>query len=155
MASYSEKNRPLVAAVLAALRDLGAEIDHLDEVAARRFQVNRTDLRCLEILTAAGALTPTDLAIALGLTTGGMTTVIDRLERAGYARRRPDPHDRRKIIVEATELLAAREAEIFGALLQAVEAMIASYPDAQLETIRDFLDRSRPVFRAQATKDQP
>ncbi|SRR5579883_1923167 len=154
MSSYPEKNRPLVAAVLTALRGLSTEIDHLDEVAARRFGVNRTDLRCLEILSAGGALTPTDLAVALGLTTGGMTTVIDRLERAGYARRRPEPDDRRKIIVEATDLLAAREAEIFGELLQTVEAMIASYPDAQLETIRDFLDNSRAVIRARAVKEQ-
>ncbi|HLH74931.1 MAG TPA: MarR family transcriptional regulator [Chloroflexota bacterium] len=152
MSSYLSGNRPPVAAVLTALRGLSREIDRLDEIAAKRFGVNRTDLRCLELLGSAGALTPTELATALGFTTGGMTTVIDRLERAGYARRRPDPHDRRKVIVEATDLLAARQGEIFGDLLRNTEALIATYSDAQLETIRDFLERSRAVIRAQGDR---
>jgi DNA-binding MarR family transcriptional regulator len=150
MSSDIPANRPLVEVVLAALRALSSEIDRLDEVAAERFMVNRTDLRCLELLSAAGALAPTALAAALGFTTGGVTTVIDRLERAGYASRRPDPRDRRKIIVEATDLLAAREGEIFGELLRASQALVASYSDAELETIRDFLDRSRAMIGAQA-----
>ncbi len=142
-------SRPPVAAVVTALRALSREIDRLDEVAAQRFGVNRTDLRCLELLGGTGALTPTELATALGFTTGGMTTVIDRLERAGYVRRRPDPRDRRRIVVEATDLLVAREEEIFGELLRNTEAVIATYSDAQLETIRDFLERGRAVIRAQ------
>jgi DNA-binding MarR family transcriptional regulator len=79
-----------------------------------------------------------------------VTTVIDRLERAGYVRRRPDPRDRRKLVVEATPLLAAREGEIFGELLRATEALIASYSDAELATIADFLARSRAVIAGHA-----
>jgi DNA-binding MarR family transcriptional regulator len=79
-----------------------------------------------------------------------MTAVIDRLERAGYARRRPDPHDRRKLLVTATDLLAAREQEIFGELLREVYALVGSYGDAELQTILDFLRRSRDVIRANA-----
>lgn len=149
MSRESHERRPRVAAVLAALRALSVDIDDLDAVAAQRFGVNRTDLRCLELLGAAGSRTPTDLAAALGFTTGGVTTVIDRLERAGYARRRPDPRDRRKVVVEATELLIAREGEIFGGLLGQAETLIESYSDAQLETIRDFLERTRATIRAQ------
>src|SRR5215467_14424190 len=118
--------RPLVEAVQAELRGLGTEIDRLDGVAADCFGLNRTDMRCLELLGQAGALAPTELANALGFTTGGITTVIDRLERAGYARRRPDPSDRRRLIVEATVLVAQREAEVFGRLIQRTEALAAS-----------------------------
>jgi DNA-binding MarR family transcriptional regulator len=139
-------HRPLVAAVAAELRALSTEIDRLDQRAADRFGVNRTDLRALELLGAAGELAPTALAAALGFTTGGVTTVLDRLERAGYVRRRPDPSDRRKLVVEATPLLAVREGEIFGELLRATEALIASYSDAELATIADFLARSRAVI---------
>ncbi len=150
MSSISGSDRPLVGSALATLRGLSAEIDRLDGFAAERFGVNRTDLRCLELLSATRALAPTALAAALGVTTGGMTAIIDRLERAGYARRRPDPHDRRKLIVEATELLLAREEEIFGELLRATEVLAASYPDAELETIRGFLERSRALIHAAA-----
>jgi DNA-binding MarR family transcriptional regulator len=146
--SRQASTRLLVGAVQAELRGLGAEVDRLDDVAAEHFGLNRTDLRCLELLGQAGVLTPTELAKALGFTTGGMTTVIDRLERAGYARRRSDSADRRRIIVEATELAAQREAEVFGRLIQTTEALAAAYSDADLATIRDFLGRSRETIAA-------
>jgi DNA-binding MarR family transcriptional regulator len=130
------------------LRGLGTEVDRLDGVAAECFGLNRTDMRCLELLGQAGALTPTELANALGFTTGGITTVIDRLERAGYARRRPDPADRRRVIVEATDVVAQREAEVFGRLIHSAEALAAAYSDADLATIRDFLGRSRQTIAA-------
>ncbi len=150
MSSISGSDRPLVRSALATLRGLSAEIDRLDGLAAERLGVNRTDLRCLELLSATRALAPTALATALGVTTGGMTAIIDRLERAGYARRRADPHDRRRLIVETAELLLAREEEIFGGLLRATEALAASYSDAELETIRGFLERSRALIHASA-----
>ncbi len=79
-----------------------------------------------------------------------MTTVIDRLEQAGYARRRADPADRRRVIVEPTDLLVQREAEIFGRLVQTSQALVTAYSDAELATIRDFLSRSRATIAAHA-----
>jgi DNA-binding MarR family transcriptional regulator len=143
-------SRPLVDAVQAELRALSTEIDHLDGLAAERFGLNRTDLRCLDLLARAGALTPTELAQALGFTTGGVTTVIDRLEQAGYARRRADPADRRRVIVEPTDLVAQRAAEVFGRLIQSTAALVDTYSDADLATIRDFLGRSRETIAAHA-----
>jgi len=46
---------------------------------------------------------PTAICDVLGRTTGGMTLTLDRLERSGWVRRLPDPADRRRIVVEATE----------------------------------------------------
>lgn len=46
---------------------------------------------------------PTAICEVLGRTTGGMTLTLDRLEKAGWVRRLPDPADRRRIVVEATE----------------------------------------------------
>ena len=148
--SSQNAGRPLVAAVQAELRGLSTEIDRLDALAAERFGLNRTDLRCLDLLGRARALTPTGLARALGFTTGGITTVIDRLEQAGYARRCPDPTDRRRLIIEATDLVAQREAEIFGRLIESTETLVAGYSDADLATIRDFLGRSRETIAAHA-----
>lgn len=79
-----------------------------------------------------------------------MTTVIDRLEQAGYARRHPDPSDRRRVIVEATDLVAQRDAEIFGRLIQSTDILVAAYSDADLATIRDFLSRSRETIATHA-----
>ena len=94
--------RALPAQVTGSLRALSTEIDRLDQAAADRYGLNRTDMRALDIISWAGPLAPTDLARQLGFTTGGVTTVLDRLERAGYIRRprrrslrRPHPPDQR------------------------------------------------------------
>ena len=140
--------RPAVAKVQAELRALSTEIDRLDGLAAERFGLNRTDLRALDLIRGAGVLAPTALARGLGFTTGGVTTVIDRLERVGYVRRQPEPADRRRLVLRATALVADREAAIFGDLELDMQAMIATYTDAQLETIGDFLRRTREVTAA-------
>ncbi len=81
--SRQSPSRPLVRAVQAELRSLSTEIDRLDALAAEAFGLNRTDMRCLDLLGRGGPQTPTELAHALGFTTGGITTVVDRLEQAG------------------------------------------------------------------------
>ena len=127
--------------VRAALRRFTAEIDGLDQRAANRFGINRSDLRCLDVLRGVGPTTPTTLARAVGMTTGGLSLALDRLEDAGYVTRRPNANDRRSVIVEPTEHLAQIEREIFGPLVRRMGEIIARYRDADLEVIRDFLDR--------------
>jgi len=46
---------------------------------------------------------PTAICDMLGRTTGGMSLTLDRLEKAGLVRRLPDPDDRRRVVVEATD----------------------------------------------------
>ena len=137
--------RALRAQVADSLRALSTEIDRLDQAAADRYGLNRTDMRALDIVDRAGPMAPTDLARLLGFTTGGVTTVLDRLEHAGYVRRRPDPGDRRRQVVQATEATAARNQEVFGGLIRATTDLLATYTDDQLGVIRDFLDRSRQL----------
>ena len=62
--------------------------------------INRTDARCLEIIERLGGVTAGRLARESGLSTGAVTTVLDRLERSGLARRTSDPDDRRRVLVE-------------------------------------------------------
>jgi DNA-binding MarR family transcriptional regulator len=140
--------RTLPAQVTGSLRALSTEIDRLDQAAADRYGLNRTDMRALDIVGRAGPLAPTDLARLLGFTTGGVTTVLDRLERAGYVRRRPAAGDRRRLVVEATEATAARDAEVFGGLVRQTNDLLASYTDKQLEVIGDFLARTRQLTAA-------
>src|SRR5215831_475380 len=132
--------RALAGQVAGSLRALSTEIDRLDQVAADRYGLNRTDMRALDILGQAGPLAPTALARMLGV-----TTVLDRLERAGYVRRRPDPGDRRRQVVQATEATAVRDQEVFGDLIRGTGDLLASYTDDQLRVIQDFLDRTRQL----------
>ncbi len=61
----------------------------------------------------AGGVTAGALAAEAGLTTGAVTGVVDRLERAGYARRVRDATDRRRVQIEVTEDFYARADEIW------------------------------------------
>jgi DNA-binding MarR family transcriptional regulator len=66
----------------------------------------------VEILVAQRTASPGELGPALGLTTGGVTAMLIRLERLGYLRRIPHPDDGRKVIVEATDAVLQRTLEM-------------------------------------------
>jgi DNA-binding MarR family transcriptional regulator len=78
--------------------------DAYDEAVADAPGINRTDMRCIDVLDQEGRMTAGRLASLTGLTTGAITTVVDRLERAGFAQRVRDERDRRRVHVELTEL---------------------------------------------------
>lgn len=129
----------LTAAVGAAMADLQAAYDDRDRALAEALGVNRTDLRCLDLIVRGGVLTATELGARLHLTRGSMTTLIDRLESAGYVQRHGDPdHGRRKLITPTRHLL-----EVLTPLLKpAIEnghARLAKYGEAELRLILGFL----------------
>ena len=141
MSSETPTRPERVARVVALIRENADRTDRLDQLAAARFGLNRTDARSFEILRRLGPMTANRLADQLGMTTGGVTTVIDRLETAGYVRRRHDSQDRRLVLVETTRLAAQREQEIFGELIAATARQVSSYGDEELAVIAEYLDR--------------
>lgn len=115
-------------------------VDTLDQRAADRLGLNRTDMRCLELLFEPGsALSPGELAAAAGLTTGGVTTAIDRLERAGYVTRERDSADRRRVTVRPTELARRAVGEIYGPVVAEGNAFLDGFDDAVLERMTELL----------------
>jgi DNA-binding MarR family transcriptional regulator len=125
---------------MAVIRSNADQSARLDLLGAARFGVNRTDARAIELLARLGPMTAKQLAGHLGMTTGGVTTVIDRLEKAGYVRRRHDLKDRRRVLLETTDLQSRREREIFGDLVEGTLRVVSSYDDAQLEVVGRFLE---------------
>ena len=103
----STPNAPLARAVHGLIA--GSVATH--EAVAERLGINSTDLRCLVLASTETGLQPTRLAELAGLTTGAITGVLDRLERAGFVRREPDPADRRRLRVR---VVADRVDEIEG-----------------------------------------
>ena len=137
--------------VVTSLRELSSQLDRLDEAAAAQYGLSRTDMRALDILGREGPLAPTDLAHRVGFTTGGITTVIDRLERTGYVVRRPDGSDRRRLLIEVTEATGERDRVVFGGLLQLAETIATGYKDRDLQTIRRFIDEISQATATHAT----
>jgi DNA-binding MarR family transcriptional regulator len=112
-------------------------VDQMDDAACRALGINRTDGRCLDVIDREGPVAAGRLAEASGLTTAAVTAVIDRLERAGYARRVGDPDDRRRVLVELTPLARERADVIWGPFAMFRE-VLSRYTVEQLELLRDF-----------------
>lgn len=140
----------LIAEVFAAMRRLSTEIDALDQRAADYFGINRTDLQLIDVLRSRGPLTASQLARAVGLTSGGLSIALDRLERIGYVRRSQHPDDRRSVLVEATDALAPLEAEMFGSLSQRTRKLLDSYTREQLMTIKHYLEHAAEITHTSA-----
>ena len=142
-----------VALELGELRQAG---DQLDEAVALQFGLNRTDLRCLGILYRRGRVTAGELAEESGLTPGAITTVLDRLERGGYANRVPDPADRRRVLVVST--VATREigARIQGEVELATRRLLEDREAAEL-TVHPRLParHARRVRRRRSPRSPP
>ncbi|HEX4224547.1 MAG TPA: MarR family transcriptional regulator [Pseudonocardiaceae bacterium] len=129
----------LVAEVGAALADLQAVYDDRDRALAERLGVNRTDLRCLDLIVRDGPQTATQLGARLHLTRGSMTTLIDRLERAGYAKRHDDPdHGKRKLVAPTAKLVDAIT-PLLEPIRRQGQTRLDNYDIAELRLILDFL----------------
>jgi DNA-binding MarR family transcriptional regulator len=133
-----EKKSALVDQVISMARSHEAANDAFDEVAREKLGVNRTDLRCLNIIENEGSVTAGRLAELSGLTTAAVTAVLDRLERAGYARRVRDTEDRRQVLVEVTPLLAERATPIWGPLGEEARAVLMRLSTDELESLIGF-----------------
>jgi DNA-binding MarR family transcriptional regulator len=147
------KRDELTAELTIALRQFQQATDAMDEAAVRAMGINRTDGRCLDILDIHGeAMTAGELATAASLSPGAVTTVIDRLERAGYARRVTDPADRRRVMVELTPLTRQLTEELYMPMgVEGAKAM-KGYSDADLELMRDFLVIGAKIQNDQAAR---
>jgi DNA-binding MarR family transcriptional regulator len=133
-----EKKSVLVGELIGLARSHEAANDAFDEVAREKLGINRTDLRCLNIVENEGPLTAGRLADLSGLTTAAVTAVLDRLERAGYARRVRDTEDRRQVLVEVTPLLAERATPIWGPLGEEARALLMRMSTEELESLIGF-----------------
>ena len=129
----------LAQTVMQELRALSTAQDRLDQYAMHRFGINRTDLRALDLIGQAGVISPTALAVALGMSTGATSTVLDRLEAADYARREPDPGHRRRTLVRQTPRAEELGEAIFAPVISGTLNDAATYPDAALVSIAEFL----------------
>ncbi len=144
--SHTSDREALVGEVGAAFRDLRASADRVDDAVAARFGLNRSDLRCLALLYAEGQLTAGQLAEGTSLSPGATTTALDRLERAGYALRVVDPHDRRRVFVRLTPAALELGARLWGEIDMAARAQLEPLSPRELTIVRDYLRRSHELL---------
>lgn len=99
-----------------------------------------TDSQFMTLLDVHGALTPGRLAELTGLTSGTVTGVVDRLEKAGFVERDRDAGDRRKVIVRRNEqAVRERLAPLYAEHGRHVEDLLTRRSPEELRVIADFL----------------
>jgi DNA-binding MarR family transcriptional regulator len=135
-----------------ALRASGAQNTLFTHAIAERLGISTSDLECLDIIQLRGPVTAGELAAATGLTTGAITGLIDRLEKAGFAERERDSEDRRKVLVRLAPRAASRIAPMFGSLQRAMDGLLSSYSQRELELLLDFFKRSHEISVTETAK---
>jgi len=127
------------------LRTMGARSVMLSHTIASRLGISPADLETMDFLGTNGPLTAGRLAELTGLTTGAITGVVDRLERARFVRRERDASDRRRVIVHLVADRARKIGKLFEPLARAMADLYTRYSDEQLAALVDFTRRGNAI----------
>jgi DNA-binding MarR family transcriptional regulator len=103
--------------------------------------INLRDLQVLNLLDLRGPSTPRDLARWACVTTGGMTVVLDRLEKEGYVKREANPADRRSCIVHLIVESLRKLEGVYESKGELLYAVIQRYKDRDLRLLIEFFDQ--------------
>ncbi|HXE81644.1 MAG TPA: MarR family transcriptional regulator [Vicinamibacterales bacterium] len=129
-----------------ALRKVSARLVLLSETAARCVGLHPTDLHCLDLLQLDGPMTASALARQVGLTTGAITAVIDRLERAGLVRRERIREDRRRVLIHVNRERVKSLSGLYKPLGRRMTRVDDTFSDEQLETVLAYLEATLAAF---------
>jgi DNA-binding MarR family transcriptional regulator len=139
MPRTNENRQALLDAVSLQMREVTGLSMLYSQAMASRLGINSTDLECLGLVAFGPGATAGALAERTGLTTGSITTVIDRLERAGFVQRRRDDDDRRKVVVVATSAMKRRGEAPGAPMRKVVNDVLSRYEDGQLQFLIQVL----------------
>jgi DNA-binding MarR family transcriptional regulator len=132
----------LLAELAAEAPRQGASAVRLNIAIAHQLAMPLADVQCMGLL-ADGPSAPGDLAARLGLTSGAMTKVLDRLERAGYVTRAADPADRRRITIAADPGGLARLAAHYAPMGEKMSRYLDQLSTADLAAVLAFMRAGR------------
>ena len=127
-------------------RALSTAVVAFHEAVGASLGVTAVDQRALAVIAGAGSVSAGRLAKEIGLTPGAVTGVVDRLERAGLARREPDPDDRRRLVITA---VPGAFGDAFAGLAKAMAELGARYSPEERAVIADWVARTIEVLREQ------
>ena len=118
------------------------------QAVANRVGISSSDLECMDFLVMEGRVTAGRLAELTGLTTGAITGVVDRLEKAGFVKRERDESDRRKVFITTIPANTAKIGVLYEKLHRAVMKDWMNYSDEELRLLLRFAEQSYETMRA-------
>lgn len=138
--------------------ELGRELTtanlFLHSLIASKVGLNATDTRCLDLIGRSGStpITAGELTRATGFTTGAITGILDRLERAGFVERVKDASDRRKVFVRTLPGSGLVLMSLYKDLGGEMEKLALTYSISELELIEKFLTENLKILKDQIGK---
>jgi DNA-binding MarR family transcriptional regulator len=147
----SRRKRDVFEQLLNEVRGSQNATARFDQAVADAAGLNRTDMRIIDVLDREGAVTAGRLADVTGLSSGAMTTALDRLERSGHARRVRDAGDRRRVLVELTETAQATN-DFYSEHAAYAERLYQRHSLEQLELLLSFVRESREFNERRAAE---
>jgi MarR family transcriptional regulator, organic hydroperoxide resistance regulator len=135
--------------VIRCLREFIAGSIIYNQQVADRVGLRLTDMQCINVLELMGPSTPGELARSTGLTTGGVTVMLDRLEKGGYVKRAPNPRDRRSVLVRLNPAKLKKIQAFYREINQQMAALLDETPEPELRSMVDMFSKMN-AFRANA-----
>ncbi|GAA2226137.1 MarR family winged helix-turn-helix transcriptional regulator [Herbiconiux moechotypicola] len=136
--------------IAVALRDIDTHSRAFERKLGSALAVNPTDLAAMQHLIQNGPLTPSELALRLGVTTAASTLVVDRLVALGHAERHPHQHDRRKIVVVPSRASVDRAVDLLLPVIAGIAGVVDDLTPAERATVERFLHSVDTVYRTAA-----
>lgn len=154
MSKINATTRHVVSDVSNLGRDMATAVIIFHDALSRRVKMSAAETRCMGVLNRLQSATPGQLAQETGLTTGAITGIVDRLEKAGYARREPNPKDRRSLLVRPInqERYKAITGPLYESLRLSMAEVAERYSAEQLDVIASYLLAITQVLHAQTKK---
>jgi DNA-binding MarR family transcriptional regulator len=110
---------------------------------AEKLALTMTDVQVISVLQLYGPSTPSRLGAASGLSSGGVTVALDRLEKAGFVRRERNPADRRSLLIVLVPSALARLGKFFEAANAGARKALANLPPRDLDAVLRFFEAMR------------
>jgi DNA-binding MarR family transcriptional regulator len=137
-----KKKTGLIEQIVQRQRQHSIAVVLFHQAVAARLGIGPTDHKCLDLLREHGVLTGSELAALTGLTTGAVTGVVARLERAGFLNRQAHPHDRRKQILCSSRERMQDIRRLFDPIRMDMTALLERFDPYELAAIAEFLTHS-------------
>ncbi len=127
-------------------RKLGTRTVLFHQAAAQALGLFPTDLKSADILNEAGPMTAGELGEKTSLSTGSVTALVDRLEKAGYVAREKDPNDRRKVMIVPLTASKKHVKDLFRSLSESTMDLCREYTEEELELIFSFVGKAADIM---------
>ncbi len=149
-----------------AMRKTSSQGAMFAKIVADRAGISSADMDCIDFVNVEGRMTAGRLAELTGLTTGAITGVVDRLEKAGFVRRERDETDRRKVFIVPVEERMMEMGRPYELVKRAMQKQTEAYTDAELkflvrygaESYQSMLEATTKLgsaIKAESLKEKP